>query len=267
MNSSASFGVIGGSGSTGKAVAKELRRSTDKAILIGGRNLSKLEAVAAELGTGVSGIRVDVRDPKSLEDFCGRCSVVVNCAGPVSELQDMVAQAALRTRSHYVDAAGLTLVPECIVPHDQELSAFGLACVMSAGWLPGMTELLPAYSLAVSKTRMDHIHSVAIYFGDSGEWSHSAMRDIVWYLRKFGRRRPKYIRDGEWVRAKLAEILVEKNLGAPIGRRLFSVSCLPEMAVLFGRLKNCNGRAYTYLPSRGTAFVGSLIALLPLPTQ
>ena len=144
MNSSASFGVIGGSGSTGKAVAKELRRSTDKAILIGGRNLSKLEAVAAELGTGVSGIRVDVRDPKSLEDFCGRCSVVVNCAGPVSELQDMVAQAALRTRRHYVDAAGLTLVPECMVPHDQELSAFGLACVMSAGWLPGMTELLPA---------------------------------------------------------------------------------------------------------------------------
>ncbi len=256
-----------GAGSTGRAVAKELRRSTDRTILIGGRNLAKLEVVAVELGTGISGMRVDVRDPRSLEEFCGRCSVVVNCGGPVSELQDVVAQASLRTRSHYVDVAGLTLVPQRMMPHDQEFSDLGLACVMSAGWLPGMTELLPAYSLAVSKTRMDRILSLTTYFGDSGEWSNSAMRDIVWYLRKFGRRRPKYIRDGKWVRAKFAEILIEKDIGVPIGRRLFSMSCLPEMEALMGRLKGCDGRAYTYLPSRGTAVVGSLVALVPLPTE
>jgi hypothetical protein len=180
-------------------------------------------------------------------------------------MQDAVAQAALRTGSHYVDVAGLTLVREGMMPHDQELSDLGLACVVSAGWLPGMTELLPAYSLAVSKTRMDAIHSVTIHSGDSGEWSNNAMRDIVWYLRKFGRRRSKYIRNGEWVRAKLAEVLIEKDIGSPIGRCLFSMSCLPEMAELIGRFKDCDGRAYTYLPNRRTAVVGSLIALLPLP--
>jgi len=266
MNRFATFGVIGGSGSTGKAVAKELRCSTNKSILIGGRNLANSEAVAADLGA-VSAVRVDVRDPRSLKEFCGRCSVVVNCGGPVSELQDLVAQAALRTRSHYVDVAGLTLVREGMMPHDQELSDLGLACVISAGWLPGMTELLPAYSLAMSKTRMDAIHSVSIHSGDSGEWSSSAIRDIVWYLSKFGRRRPRYIRNGEWVRAKLPEVLTEKDVGNPIGRCLFSMSCLPEMAELMGRLKTCDGRAYTYLPSRRTAVVASLIALLPLPTD
>ena len=190
---------------------------------------------------------------------------MVNCGGPVSELQDTVAQAALRTRSHYVDVAGLTMVREGMMPHDQELSDLGLSCVVSAGWLPGMTELLPAYSLAVSKTRMDAVHSVTIHYGDSGEWSNSAMRDIVWYLRKFGRRRPKYIRNGKWIRAKLAEVLIEKDIGSPIGRCLFSMSCLPEMAELMGRFKDCDERAYTYLPSRRTAVVGSLSALLPLP--
>ena len=265
MNRSSTFGVIGASGATGKAVAKELRLSTDKVILIGGRDVANLKSVAADLGAAVSAVRVDVRDPGSLDEFCGSCSVVVNCGGPVSELQDTVAQAALRTRSHYVDVAGLTLVREGMMPHDQELSDLGLGCVVSAGWLPGMTELLPAYSLAVSKTRMDAIHSVTIYSGDSGEWSNSAMRDIVWYLRKFGRRRPKHISNGEWVRAKLAEVLVDKDIGSPIGRCLFSMSCLPEMAELIGRCKGCEGRAYTYLPSRRTAVVGSLIALLPLP--
>ena len=109
MQRSAIFGVIGGSGCTGKAVAEELRRSpTDRAILIGGRDLAKLHAVAAELGAAVSAIKLDVRDPRSLEEFCGRCSVVVNCGGPVSELQDMVAQAALRTQSHYDPRADCT---------------------------------------------------------------------------------------------------------------------------------------------------------------
>lgn len=266
MKSSAAFGVIGGSGNTGKTVAMELRRRTDRAIHIGGRNLAKLDAVAAELGAAVSAIRLDVRDPRSLEEFCDRCSVVVNCGGPVSELQDIVAQAALRTRSHYVDVAGLTLVPEAMMPHDQEFSDLGLACVMSAGWLPGMTELLPAYSVAVSKTRMDEIHSVTTYSGDSGEWSNTAMRDIVWYLRKFGRRRPKYFRNGEWIRARLVSTLIEKDLGDPIGRRLFAMSCLPEMAVLIGGL-SCDGRAYTYLPTRSTAVIASLIALVPFPTE
>lgn len=91
------------------------------------------------------------------------------------------------------------------------------------------------------------------------------MHDIVWYLRKFGRRRPKYIRDGEWVRAKLTEVLIERDIGSPIGRCLFSMACLPEMTELLGGLKGCDGRAYTYLPSRRTAIVGSLIALLPFP--
>jgi len=267
MNRSVTFGVIGGTGSTGRAVAKELRRSTDRPILIGGRNPAKLKDVVEEVGAAVSVMRLDVRDPRSVEEFCGRCSVVVNCGGPVSQLRDMVAQAAFRTRSHYVDVAGLTLVPEAMMPHDQEISDLGLACVISAGWLPGMTELLPAYSLAVSKTRMDRILSLTTYFGDSGEWSDTAMRDIVWYLCKFGRRRPQYIRDGEWVRAKLTEVLIEKDIGAPIGRRLFSMSCLPEMEALMRRLKGCDGRAYTYLRSRSTALAGSLVALAPLPTE
>jgi hypothetical protein len=265
MDRIATFGVIGGSGSAGKAVAKELRRTTDRAILIGGRNLAASEVVAADLGGGASTVRVDIRDPCSLESFCGPCSVVVNCGGPVSELQDLVAQAAFRARSHYVDVAGLTLVREGMMPHHQELSDLGLSCVVSAGWLPGMTELLPAYALAVSKTRLDAVRSVTILSGDSGEWSDSGMRDIVWYLRKFGRQRPRYIRNGEWVRAKLREALVEKDVGSPTGRCVFAMSCLPEMAELMARLKGCDGRAYTYLPDLGTAVVGSLVALLPLP--
>ena len=265
MNRSAIFGVIGGSGKTGTAVVRELCRSTGKTVLVGGRKMPDLRTLADKLGGAVSPLSVDVRNPRSLEEFCARCSVVVNCAGPVCELQDRVAQAALRTRSHYVDVAGLGLMRDRMMLHDQELSNLGLSCVLSAGWLPGMTELLPAYSLVTSGAQMDVVESVSVYSGDSGEWSDSAMRDVVWYLRKFGRKRPKYIRRGGLVRAKLAEVLIEKDLDSPIGRRLFAMSCLPETESLFERFKDHDGRAYTYMPSRRTAIVASLTALLPLP--
>jgi saccharopine dehydrogenase-like NADP-dependent oxidoreductase len=75
--------------------------STDGAILIGGQNVANLKTAAADLGAAVSAVRVDVRDPRSLDEFCRSCSVVVNWMGPVSELRDAVAQAALRTRSHF----------------------------------------------------------------------------------------------------------------------------------------------------------------------
>ena len=87
MNRSVTFGVIGGTGSTGRAVARELRRSTDRPILIGGRNLAKLNAVVEEVGAAVSVMRLDVCDPRSVEEFCGRCSVVVNCGGPFGSQQ------------------------------------------------------------------------------------------------------------------------------------------------------------------------------------
>jgi hypothetical protein len=264
MNRSSTFGVIG-SGNTAKAVAQELRRSTDKSILIGGRNLANAEAIAANLGAAVSPVRVDVRDASSLEQFCGRCSIVVNCAGPVYILQDLVARAALRTRSHYVDLAGLTFVRERMMAHREQFADGGLSCVVSAGWLPGMSELLPAYSLALARSSMDVVQSVTIHFGDSGEWSNCALRDAVWYLRNFGRHRPRYVHKGEWVRPRLSDVLVEKDIGSPMGRCLFALSSLPEMAELMSRVKDCRVSAYSYLPSRRTALVGSLIALLPMP--
>lgn len=268
MDRSATFGVIGGSGNTGMAVAEQLRQSTDRPILIAGRDLLKAQAIATRLGGTTSAVPVDVRDPQLLEDFCARCQVVVNSAGPVCELKDRVAQAALRTGSHYVDVAGLTIVRERMIPHNQELVDRGLSCVVSAGWLPGMSELLPAYAFCLAKKKMDVVHSMTIHFGDDGEWSDNAARDAVWYLRRFGRRRPKYMQRGAWVRARLSEVLEEKDIGGPMGHCLFAMSCLAEMEELIAsEMGMCDARAYTYLPSRRTAAVGSLIALLPLPPK
>jgi saccharopine dehydrogenase-like NADP-dependent oxidoreductase len=79
-------------------------------------------------------------------------------------LQDRVAQAALRRRCHYVDLAGLALVKEQMLPHAQEIADLGLSFVVSAGWLPGLTELLPLYAPARARDKMDSIESLSSTF-------------------------------------------------------------------------------------------------------
>lgn len=255
MNRTFTFGILGGYGATGKAVGDELRRSSNKAILVGGHTRAATETAAL----------VDIRDPQSLDQFCSRCSIIVNCSGPVCELQDLAAQAAFRNGCHYVDVAGLTIVRERMAAHHDEIAGRGLSFVVSAGWIPGLLELVPAYSYAIAASKMDRIRSVNVYFGDSGEWSDNALRDAAWYLHKSGLQSPHYLREGKPVPAKTSDAFLNRNFGSAVGRRRVAMFVTPELAELSRRLKDCDVRGYSYMAGYGTAIAGVLVALLPLP--
>jgi hypothetical protein len=269
MSRPVTFGIVGGYGSTGRAVVSELLKSAQGQIFIAGRDLTKASALATECGARVSAARLDVLDPSSLDDFCSRCSIVINCAGPVAVLQDRVAQAALRSRSHYVDVAGLTFVKERLLPRANEIAGLGLSFVISAGWMPGISELVPAYANAVARKKMDAIESLAVYFTDSGEWSDNAFRDGVWYIREVQakHRTPSYFHQGERTRAQLSAAWRTVDLGEPIGRRSFSLVSVAELDEIGRRLKDCDVFIYSYLSGLRNALAWMMVALLPLPEQ
>jgi len=267
LGHSATFGIVGGYGATGRAVARELLKAGDGEILIGGRDPARLESAAAEFGSRVSAARLDVLDVGSLDEFCSHCSIVVNCGGPVMLLQDRVAQAAFRRHCHYVDPAGLSFVKERMLPHAREIADLGLSFVVSAGWMPGITELVPIYAYEHARAKMDSIESVRVYFSDSGEWSANALRDGVWYLRQVGLPKPGYCRKGEWVRMKMQEASRKADLGDRIGLRRFSIVSMPELNELGRRLTDCDFLTYSYLSGFRTAAAAILIALLPLSEE
>jgi hypothetical protein len=259
------FGIVGGYGATGRIVASELWKSCDGEILIGGRDLAKGKALAAEFDNRASAHILNILDARSLDDFCSRCSIVVNCAGPVMVLQDRVAQAAFRRRCHYIDAAGMSLVRERMLPHSREIEDLGLSFVISAGWMPGASELLPVYADALARARMDTIESLTVYFGDSGEWSDNALRDGAWYIRQSGLRSPGYFRKGEWTRAKMSEAFRRVDLGDPVGPGRFAMFSTPELNQVGRRLNDYDVFTYTYLSGLRTALATTLMALVPLP--
>jgi len=237
-------------------------------LLIGGRDLAQAKALATALGSRVSAARLDVLDARSLDDFCSQCSIVINCGGPVMVLQDRVAQAAFRSRCHYIDAAGMSVVKERLLPHSHEMSELGLSFIVSAGWMPGISEVLPVYAEARARDKMDAVESVTVYFGDSGEWSANALRDAVWYIRRSGLRSPDYFHyfhKGEWTCAKTSTRFRTVNLGSPVGRGRFCMFATSELREVGQRLSGCDFLSYTYLSGIRTVISSTLIALFPLP--
>jgi hypothetical protein len=180
-------------------------------------------------------------------------------------LQDRVAQAAFRGRCHYIDAAGMSLVRERMLPHSRVIEDLGLSFVVSAGWMPGISEFLPVYANAQARAKLDTIESLNVYFGDSGEWSANALRDAVWFIRQSGLRSPGYFRKGEWTRAKTSEAFRRVNLGDPVGSGRFAMFSTPELSEVGRRLNDCDVFIYTYLSGFRTVIATTLMALVPLP--
>jgi len=265
MSRAVTFGIVGGYGATGRMVASELWKSCDGQTLIGGRALAKGRTLAAEFESRVSAAHLDILDAHSLDDFCSRCSVIVNCAGHVMALQDRVAQAAFRGRCHYVDAAGMSLVKERMLPHRQEIEDLGLSFVVSAGWNPGLSELLPVYADAQAKAKMDTIESLTVYQADSSEWSANALRDAVWYVRKSGLQSPGYFHKSEWTRVKMSQASRRVDLGDPVGSGRFALYSTPELSEIGRRLNNYDVFAYAYVSGFRTIIAITLMALVPLP--
>lgn len=100
------IGIMGATGFTGRQLAAELSRRAPSGarILLGGRNLERLERVAAPLDLPVC--VVDSLNPGQVEDFVSRCRVVVSTVGPFARYGDPLVDACVAQGVHYLDITG-----------------------------------------------------------------------------------------------------------------------------------------------------------------
>lgn len=149
-------------------------------------------------------------------------------------------------------------------PREREIAELGLSFVVSAGWMPGLTELLPIYAHRLAKSRMDSVESLSVYFSDSGEWSDNALRDGAWYLRQAGLSKPGFFRKGDWVHASMSEASGKFDL-SELGIRRFGLFFMPELQEVGRRLTDCEFRSYSYLSGLRNALAAMALASQPLP--
>ncbi|HEV2147665.1 MAG TPA: saccharopine dehydrogenase NADP-binding domain-containing protein [Longimicrobiaceae bacterium] len=136
------FLLYGSYGYTGRLIAE---RALERGLrpVLAGRSEATLRAQADALGLPWRVVALD--DPAALDRALADIPAVVHAAGPFSRTARPMAEACLRTGTHYLDITGEIAVFESLAARDAEARATGVMLLPGAGFDVVPTDCLAAH--------------------------------------------------------------------------------------------------------------------------
>jgi hypothetical protein len=138
--------VFGAYGHTARFVIAELQKR-GWAPVIAGRDQARLRGVAS--AHGCESRLASIEDAGSLDHALEGVAAVINCAGPFAETAPALIDAALRSRIHYVDVSGESMVTASTFEkyaddahHADAVRAAGVIIAPSVGFYGALGDLL-----------------------------------------------------------------------------------------------------------------------------
>lgn len=133
--------VLGGYGNFGARICRALSGDPSIQLLIGGRDLSRAQALATAVGADAQGIAIDLGKPglaNSLHDL--GVELVIHSAGPFQQQDYGVALAAAKAGAHYIDLAdGRRFVCGFAGEMDGSFRAAGRTAISGASTVPALS--------------------------------------------------------------------------------------------------------------------------------
>jgi short subunit dehydrogenase-like uncharacterized protein len=172
MKPAGQFLIYGATGFTGKLTA---RTATDRGLkpILAGRNEAKLKAVALPLNLQY---RVfELSDAAALDEALDQVDAVLHIAGPFSATSKPMADACLRTGTHYLDITGEIDVFEALAERDAEAKKAGIMLLPGVGF-----DVVPSDCLAAHlKRRLPDAIDLKIYIGGLNALSRGTAKSMV----------------------------------------------------------------------------------------
>jgi saccharopine dehydrogenase (NAD+, L-lysine-forming) len=131
--------ITGGYGTVGRRVAADLAPDYPDRVVVAGRSTEKAARLAAELGHGVRGRRVDVDDLDSVEAALDGVGVVMSC---IDQAEPHLLRAVIRRGLAYTDIAPHLMTRRPTRAMKAEAVRIGARIVLGAGLAPGISSLL-----------------------------------------------------------------------------------------------------------------------------
>ncbi len=183
------FLIYGSYGYTGSLIADLAVRHGHRPLLAG-RDEGRLRAQAETLGLEYLAFALD--DTPALEAALNRVELVLHCAGPFVHTWEAMAQACLRTRTHYVDISGEIPGFEALAGLDREAKLAGIILLPGAGF-----DVVPSDCLAAHlKRRLPSAEHLQLAIRSvRGGVSRGTARSAIENMHRQGRIR----RDGQLV--------------------------------------------------------------------
>jgi saccharopine dehydrogenase (NAD+, L-lysine-forming) len=174
MTHAQSILIVGGYGVVGRRIAAELAPDYPDRVVVAGRNLARAEELAAAIGRGVRGRRIDIAIPSSIAKALEDVAVVISC---IDQPGRTLLSAAVERGLRYTD----------ITPHLTELGrgaayqkidaaarASGARVILGTGIVPGISNVM-VRALADSIGGADAIETALLL--DAADVSGSASFD------------------------------------------------------------------------------------------
>src|SRR5262245_5159622 len=173
------FLVYGANGYTGE-LAVRLAVQRGLRPILAGRSDTTITALAQELRLDHRIFRLD--DPAAVDAGLAGVRAVLHCAGPFAHTYRAMAEACLRTKTHYLDVTGEIVVFEALAARDAEAKAAGVMLMPGVGF-----DVVPSDCLAVHlKQRLPNATHLALGFHTTGRTSRGTATTIVENLGKPG---------------------------------------------------------------------------------
>lgn len=200
--------VMGATGYTGRLIAAQLRRR-GVPFAIAARAAGKLEELSASLG-GADTLVADIGDRASLARLAERSRVLINCAGPFTDLGEPVVLAAIQHGAHYLDTTGEQPFIKTMRAHDPAAKERGVAVVPAMAFEVALSDC----AAAVAGDGFREIQAIQVTYAVALKASQGTQRTAARMLAG-----PGYAyRGGEWVEEPPARRRVTVDFPPPIGR-------------------------------------------------
>src|SRR5215216_7522203 len=131
--------ITGGYGTVGRRVAADLAPDYPDRVVVAGRSTEKAARLAAELGHGVRGRRVDVDDLDSVEAALDGVGVVMSC---IDQAEPHLLRAVIRRGLAHTDIAPHLMTRRPTEAMKAEAAQTGARIVLGAGLAPGISSML-----------------------------------------------------------------------------------------------------------------------------
>ncbi|CAM0146098.1 unnamed protein product [Urochloa decumbens] len=157
LSRSARVLVLGGAGRVGGSTATALSKlRPDLSILIGDKNREKGKSFAAKLGEQSEFVQVDTSNASMLEKALQGVDLVVHTAGPFQRAEECtVLQAAISTKTAYVDVCDDTDYSWRAKGFHEEAKSAGVPAITTAGIYPGVSNVMAAELVNAARREND----------------------------------------------------------------------------------------------------------------
>jgi short subunit dehydrogenase-like uncharacterized protein len=173
------FLLYGANGYTGKLIAR-LGVERGARPILAGRDKATIEQLAVEHGLEHRVFALD--DATSIDAALREVSVVLHCAGPFSRTSKPMADACLRTKTHYLDITGEASVIETLAARNKEATAAGIMLLPCVGF-----DVVPSDCMAAHlKMRLPAATHLALAIQGMGRVSRGTATTMVENINRGG---------------------------------------------------------------------------------